>query len=151
MNRDWAGDSNRTAAVEDAAGALNLAKPLVSSARRPIRGRQADSIAGLSDVKAAEGCRSPKRWRAVLRVELGEAFGLRQSSAAVASGSVAAPAAVAAGAFFQIGGDRETAQFNRLGNMFLDGTLDRMQFLLRVEESARHGIAQQRLAVFFKV
>src|SRR6266513_4774282 len=53
MNRDWAGDSNRTAAVEDAAGALNLAKPLVSSARRPIRGRQADSIAGLSDVKAA--------------------------------------------------------------------------------------------------
>jgi hypothetical protein len=62
-----------------------------------------------------------------------------------------AAAAAAAGAFFQIGGHRQPAQFNRLGNMFLDGTLDRVQFFLRVEETARHGIAQQRLAVFFKV
>ena len=35
-------------------------------------------------VKAAEGCRSPRRWRVLLRAGAGEAFGLRQSSGALA-------------------------------------------------------------------
>jgi hypothetical protein len=30
-------------------------------------------------VKAAEGCRSPKRWRVVPRVDPGEAFGVRET------------------------------------------------------------------------
>jgi hypothetical protein len=64
---------------------------------------------------------------------------------------VMTPAAVAAGTLFQVGGDGQAAEFDRLGDSFLDGILHCMQFFLRVEEAGGHGIFQQRLAFGFKV
>src|SRR5712671_6977141 len=75
---------------------MSMLTLLPMSLPRAVRGRgswRADLIAGMSDVKAAEGCRSPNRWRGAPRTEHGEAFGLRQSSAAL--GSVAAKAKTA--------------------------------------------------------
>ena len=65
--------------------------------------------------------------------------------------SVMAAAAGAAGAFLQIGFGRHAAQLERLGNLLLDGMLERVQFLLRVQKTAGGGILQQLIAVLFKI
>ena len=60
-------------------------------------------------------------------------------------------ATVAAGAFFQIGFARNAAKLERFGNVFLDGMLKLVQFLLRVQKRRRRRNFQQRVAVLFKV
>lgn len=46
---------------------------------------------------------------------------------------------------------RQAAQFNRLADLLGDGLLYLVQLLLRIQEFARHGILQQRVAVLLKV
>ena len=60
-------------------------------------------------------------------------------------------AAVTAGTFFQISGGGNATQLECLGNVSLDGVLHFVKFFLRVEEFARDGILQQRVAVLFKI
>src|SRR5260370_33156305 len=43
------------------------------------------------------------------------------------------------------------SQFKRLADVFLDGLLDLVQFLLRVQESARHRVLHQRIAMLLEV
>jgi len=62
-----------------------------------------------------------------------------------------AAAAVAAGAFLQIGFGRNAPQLECFGNLFLDGMLKLMQFLLRVQKAAGGGIFQQLITVLFKI
>ena len=62
-----------------------------------------------------------------------------------------ATAAVTAGAFLQIGFGWNAAQFQRLGNEFLDAVLKLVKFLLRVQKTAGEGIFQQFVALFFKI
>src|ERR1017187_10156773 len=64
--------------------------------------------------------------------------------------SSVAAAAVAAGTFGQIFRDRDAAEFDGLGDDFLEGMLQVVHFLLRIEEAGRDGVFQQRVAVFFK-
>ena len=59
--------------------------------------------------------------------------------------------AVTAGVVFQIRRRGNAAQFERFGDVFLDGILDFVKLLARVEKAAGDGIAQQRIAVFFKI
>ena len=62
-----------------------------------------------------------------------------------------AAAAFAAGAFFlEIGCRGHAPELEGLGNVFLDGMLDFMQFVLRFEKAARHGVLEQRIALFFE-
>jgi len=65
--------------------------------------------------------------------------------------SVMAAAAVPAGAFLQIGLGRNAAKFKCFGNVFLDGMLKLVQFLLRVQKVAGGWIFQQIIAVLFKI
>ncbi len=62
-----------------------------------------------------------------------------------------AAATAAARTFGQILFRWQPTEFERFGNSFLDGALQTVQFLLRVEEIFSHGIQQQRIAGFFKV
>jgi hypothetical protein len=62
-----------------------------------------------------------------------------------------AAAAVAAGFILKIRLSGNAAQFERFGNALLDRVLDFVQFLLRVQKSARDGIGQQVVPVLFKV
>jgi hypothetical protein len=68
-----------------------------------------------------------------------------------ATASMMTAAAVAAGVVFQIVGCRNTAQLQRLGNIFLDGMLDFVKFFASIEETARDWIIQQLVAVFLKI
>src|SRR5947207_5618375 len=96
MNKKWR-KPNNDCSKNWPVSTISFSSPKPPDRRRfPLRfmeRERADLIAGMSDVKAAEGCRSPNRWRGAPRTEHGEAFGLRQSSAAV--GSVAAKAKTA--------------------------------------------------------
>jgi hypothetical protein len=57
---------------------------------------------------------------------------------------------VTATAGFKIFFRRDPAEFERLGNMLSHSLMDVMQFFLRVQETSRHGIAQERFTIFFK-
>src|SRR5439155_13224773 len=57
----------------------------IARGKGPLVGSGNNFVLLLPVVKAAEGCRSPRRWRVFLRAAAGEAFGLcRQSAAATA-------------------------------------------------------------------
>jgi hypothetical protein len=60
-------------------------------------------------------------------------------------------AAVAAGMVFHVLRRGYAAQFERFGDVLLDGMLDFVKFLAGIEKTARDGIVQQRVAVFFKI
>ena len=62
-----------------------------------------------------------------------------------------AAATVTAGMVFQVlcGGD--AAQLKGFGNVFLDGMLDFVQFLARIQKTARHGVLQQAVAMLLKI
>lgn len=63
---------------------------------------------------------------------------------------IVATAAVAAGTFFQIGGHGNAAEFDGLADVLLDEVLERVHFLLGIEEAGGDGILEQGVAVFFK-
>ena len=61
-----------------------------------------------------------------------------------------ATAAVAARTLLEIFFLRQATEFQRLGDLLGHGFLQFMQRLLRIEEAARHGIAQDRFALLLK-
>ena len=62
-----------------------------------------------------------------------------------------ASAAVAAAGVAEVFGGGNTAGFERFRDVFLNRVLQVVKFLLRIEETARNGIGQQRVALFFKI
>jgi hypothetical protein len=62
-----------------------------------------------------------------------------------------AAATAAAGAFVQILGGGQASEFEGFGNLPLDGILNGVQFFLRVEKTAGHGIFQERFAAGLKI
>src|ERR1035437_8692729 len=50
--------------------------------------------------------------------------------------------------FFRRG---QATQFNRLAHVTVDGLLRVVQFLLRLQKSARDGVAAERLALLFEI
>ena len=61
-----------------------------------------------------------------------------------------AAAAVAAGVVSQIVRRRDTAQFERFGNVLLGGMLDFVKLLARIQKTALDGILEQGIAMLFK-
>src|SRR5262249_59481614 len=64
--------------------------------------------------------------------------------------SVMTPAAVAAGTAVEIFGARDPAQFQRLVDIAVDGLLDLVQFLLRIEKASSDRVVEQRFAIPFE-
>jgi len=64
---------------------------------------------------------------------------------------MAAAVAVAAAGVAEVFGGGNAAGFERLGDIFLNRVLQVVQFLLRIEETARNGIGQQRVALFLEI
>jgi len=62
-----------------------------------------------------------------------------------------AAATVAAGTAAQVFLGGNAPEFERLGDVFLDGFLYLVQRFLRIQEAARDRIAQQSLAILFKI
>ena len=64
---------------------------------------------------------------------------------------MATAAAVTAAGVAEVFGDGDTAGFERFGDVFLNRVLKVVKFLLRIEEAARDGIGQQRVALFLEI
>ena len=65
---------------------------------------------------------------------------------------MATATAIAAGTFFlEIGIGGHATELERLVDVLIHGMLDFVQFILRLQKAAGHGIFEQRIALFFKV